>query len=313
MIMVSGISLNGGESKIRIRKVVVAAAGIGTRLLTATKEMPKEMLPLYSKNVHGELCLKPVLQLIFEQLYDNGFREFCFVVGRGKRSIEDHFTPDYNFIDFLKKKGKNSHAQDLKNFYDKIEGSVIVWVNQHEPKGFGHAVLSARSFVDNEAFLVHAGDTLILYKNHSFLTKLISNHLSSGSAATLLLKEIYDPKRLYGVAEVEEVETRIKVKRVIEKPKKPPTNLALMPIYVFDPAIFRALEVTPIGIGKEIQLTDAIQKLIDWGLRVEAVKLREDEIRLDIGSPETYMEAIGISFKHAKASLPESDGIGSKT
>jgi UTP--glucose-1-phosphate uridylyltransferase len=294
---------------MEIRKAVITAAGIGTRLLTVTKETPKEMLPLYSKNANGELCLKPVLQLIFEQLFSNGFREFCFVVGRGKRSIEDHFTPDYNFIDLLKKRGKDFYAQDLKNFYDKIEKSTIVWVNQYEPKGFGHAVLSAKSFVDNEMFLVHAGDTLILYKNHSFLTRLISNHLSSDLAATLLLKEVYDPKRLYGVAEVEENEMRIKVKRVIEKPEKPPTNLALMPIYVFDPVIFRALEITPTGIGGEIQLTDGIQKLIDWGLKVEAVKLEEDELRLDVGSPETYMEAIDISFKCAKASLSKNDVI----
>jgi UTP--glucose-1-phosphate uridylyltransferase len=292
---------------MEIRKAVITAAGIGTRLLTVTKETPKEMLPLYSKNANGELCLKPVLQLIFEQLFNNGFREFCFVVGRGKRSIEDHFTPDYNFVDLLKKRGKDFYAQDLKNFYDKIEKSTIFWVNQYEPKGFGHAVLSTKSFVDNEMFLVHAGDTLILYRNHSFLKRLISNHLSSESAATLLLKEVYDPKRLYGVAEVEGDETRIKVKRVIEKPEKPPTNLALMPIYVFDPVIFRALEITPIGIGGEIQLTDGIQKLIDWGLKVEAVKLKEDELRLDVGSPETYMEAIDISFKCAKTSLSESD------
>ena len=80
-----------------INKAIITAAGLGTRLLSATKEMPKEMLPLFSVNSDGELTIKPILQLIFEQLYDEGFRKFCFIVGRGKRSVEDHFTSDYAF------------------------------------------------------------------------------------------------------------------------------------------------------------------------------------------------------------------------
>lgn len=293
---------NCGERKMSVRRAVIAAAGLGTRLLTATKEMPKEMLPLYSKNGDGGLCLKPVLQLIFEQLFSNGFREFCFVVGRGKRGVEDHFTPDYSFVEILKRNDKNSYAENLESFYNKIEKSIIFWVNQLEPKGFGHAVLSSRPFIDGGLFLVHAGDTFIVSEKHSFLAKLISNHLSSGSVATLLLKEIHDPHRLYGVAEVEETEAIIKVKRVVEKPKKPPSNLAIMPVYIFDSSIFKALEITPVGAGNEIQLTDGIQKLIEWGFLVDAVKLTEDELRLDVGSPETYWEALNISFKHAKMS-----------
>jgi UTP--glucose-1-phosphate uridylyltransferase len=96
-----------------INKVVITAAGLGTRLLSATKEMPKEMLPLFSINSINELTIKPVLQLIFEQLFDMELRKFCFVVGRGKRSVEDHFTPDYHFIELLKKTGKASKAVEL--------------------------------------------------------------------------------------------------------------------------------------------------------------------------------------------------------
>ena len=84
---------------VKVRKVVITAAGLGTRLLSVTKEMPKEMLPLFCMGSNGDLLLKPVLQLIFEQLYEVGFREFCFIVGRGKRSIEDHFTSDYNYVE----------------------------------------------------------------------------------------------------------------------------------------------------------------------------------------------------------------------
>lgn len=262
--------------------------------------MPKEMLPLYSKNVNSELCLKPVLQLIFEQLFEHGFREFCFIVGRGKRSVEDHFTPDYNFIELLKENGKVSFAEDLDIFYKKIESSSIFWINQTEPKGFGHAILSAKSFVHGENFLVHAGDTFIMSENDSFLDRLISKHQLNLAFATLLLKEVLDPGRLYGIAEVEETKDIIAVKKVVEKPKKPLSNLAIMPVYIFDPAIFKALEATSVGAGNEIQLTDGVQKLIDWGSKVNAIKLMQDELRLDVGTPETYWEALELSLKQAR-------------
>ena len=89
-----------------IRKVVIPAAGLGTRLFPAAKEQPKEMLPIFSRLVNGNVGVKPLLQMVFEQLYDAGFREFCFVVGRGKRSIEDHFTPDHNSVVMLKNRGR---------------------------------------------------------------------------------------------------------------------------------------------------------------------------------------------------------------
>src|SRR5713226_1526879 len=90
----------GADSRV-LRKAVIPAAGLGTRLLSVTKEQPKEMLPVFAKGKNGELCLKPIVQLVFEQLYQVGFREFCFIVGRGKRAIEDHFTPDFNCVTML--------------------------------------------------------------------------------------------------------------------------------------------------------------------------------------------------------------------
>ena len=100
-----------------IGKVVVPAAGLGTRLFPATKEQPKEMLPIFSRLVNGDVSVKPLLQIVFEQLYNAGFRSFCFVVGRGKRSIEDHFTPDYDSVFMLENKGMSGQALDLKDFY----------------------------------------------------------------------------------------------------------------------------------------------------------------------------------------------------
>jgi UTP--glucose-1-phosphate uridylyltransferase len=280
-----------------ITKVIITAAGIGTRLLTMTKEQPKEMLPLFAKNESGDLCVKPLLQVVFEQLFDNGFRDFCFIIGRGKRVIEDHFTIDLAFINQLKNKGKQNLSSTLEQFYMKLSYSLIMWINQPEPKGFGHAVLMAKPYVKDEPFLVHAGDTYIFSTNNAnHIKRLITNHDGNRSDATLLLKEIEDPKQ-YGVAEVEEKNGVLTVNGVTEKPKKPKTNLAIMPVYIFSRGILNALEKTQPGLGGEIQLTDAIQQLIKEGFNVQAVKLRNSEMRLDVGNPENYWQAIATSHK----------------
>jgi len=280
-----------------LRKAVITAAGLGTRLLSATKEMPKEMLPLFSIDANNKIMLKPVLQLIFEQLYDAGFREFCFVVGRGKRSVEDHFTPDHSYVELLRKKGKTELADRLEDFYSKVESSTIFWVNQPEPRGFGDAVLKAEPFVGEEPFLVQAGDTYIVSKNNAYLMRLMNYHLSKRPAAVLTLRKVRRLQKDYGYAIVEEEGEALKVKLLVEKPETPPSDLAIMPVYVFDAEIFEALKQTKPGVGNEIQLTDAIQKLVEWGRPVGAIKLEDDEIRLDVGTPETYSEALKLSYE----------------
>ena len=154
-----------------VRKVIIPAAGLGTRLFPATKEQPKEMLPIFARSTNGSMLVKPVVQLVFEQLHDAGLREFCYVVGRGKRGIEDHFTPDMNCIKNLAEMGKNGQATDLEEFYEKLNTSTSMWVNQPEAKGFGNAVLMAQPFVQNESCLVHAGDSCIISKNMDYLKK----------------------------------------------------------------------------------------------------------------------------------------------
>jgi len=283
-----------------IKKVVVPAAGLGTRLFPATKEQPKEMLPIFSRptNDDANTSVKPLLQLVFEQLYDGGFREFCFVVGRGKRAIEDHFTPDGSCVVTLKNKGKNGQASDLESFYCKLRTSMLIWMNQPEPKGFGDAVLMAQPFVQNEPFLVHAGDTYIITKNASHLKTLMKMRQRLNADAVFIVQEVKNPSQ-YGVIEAEESEKGIyRVKTAVEKPEKPLTNLAIMPIYVFNPIIFDALKKTSPGKAGEIQLTDAIQKLVKWNRTVCAVKLDRNALRLDIGSPETYWEALSVSYHH---------------
>lgn len=278
-------------------KAVIPAAGLGTRLLPTTKETPKEMLPIFALGGGGEVCVKPLLQLVFEQLYEAGFRKFCFIVGREKRAIEDHFTQDYGYLEMLEARGKDNQA--LKSFYKKIEDSTIVWVNQPEPRGFGDAVLKAKPFIGEEDFLVHAGDTYIFSADGEHLKRLFKAYEEKDADVAFIIQEVKDPRQ-YGVVEVGEIAQGVyEVKKVVEKPEKPPTNLAIMPIYIFHPVIFKALERTPIGKGGELQLTDAIMKLIEWGLKAYAIKLKPNEARIDIGTPETYWNALSISYSHA--------------
>ena len=280
-----------------VRKVIIPAAGLGTRLFPATKEQPKEMLPIFSKTILGDMTVKPVVQLVFEQLHDAGLREFCYVVGRGKRGIEDHFTPDAECIRMLESMGKKGQASDLESFYKKLETSTIMWVNQPEPKGFGNAVLMAQPFVQNESCLVHAGDSSIISKNMDYAKRLLECFERLNADAAFLALEIDNPKQ-YGIVEGEEVEPGIiRVQKVVEKPDQPKTHIAIMAMYAFHPVIFKALEATKPGKNGEIQLTDAIQKLVDWGLKVYAIKLDKNYEHLDIGSPERYWQALELSYK----------------
>lgn len=279
------------EVESTVRKVVIPAAGLGTRLLPATKETPKEMLPVFALDRNSDVCVKPLLQVIFEQLYDVGLREFCFIVGREKESISDHFTSDLGFLRSLSEDGKYGLAEELQSFYEKVGSSSLAFISQPEPRGFGDAVLRARPYV-MEPFLVQAGDTLILSEGNRHLRRLLDVHKELGSAATFMVKEVEDPKP-FGIIEGEETVSGVyDVKRVVEKPIQPTTNLAITALYLFDPIIFDALESTPMGIGDEVQLTDGIQRMIDSGLKVTAVKLNDGEMWLDVGSPQAYWDVL---------------------
>jgi UTP--glucose-1-phosphate uridylyltransferase len=281
-----------------VRKVVITAAGLGTRLLPATKEMPKEMLPIYVLGCNGVPVLKPLLQALFEQLYRFGFREYCFVVGRGKRAIEDHFTPDWDFVEKLDRMGKASIVAELTGFYRMLEDSLLVWVSQPAPRGFGDAVLTARSFIGDEDFLLAAGDAYIISENDSFLARLLSIKPWGSRGASLLAKHVED-QRQYGVVLGEPISNEvIRVNGVVEKPSVPPSNLAIMPFYVFTPEILKALNrVTP-GVGGELQLTDAIQRLIEEKADVKAAILGDKELWLDVGTHETYFNAFSVSYHY---------------
>ena len=282
----------------QLSKAVVPAAGLGTRLISATMEQPKEMLPLFASEGRT-LCVKPTVQQIYEQLFDFGIREFCFVVGKGKRAIEDHFTPDRDYVNELNSRGRSIQALQLERFYDRIDDSTIVWINQPEPRGFGHAVLQAEPFVRDETFMVHAGDAYISSKSESIHARLLKAHFGSGADVTLAVKEVSDPRQ-YGVTELRRSHTgRLQVTSVEEKPTKPKTKFAIMALYIFVESIFDSLKKTKKDRRGELQLTDAIQGLINQGRKVQAVSLQSDDLRLDIGTPETYWEALELSHRIA--------------
>jgi len=284
-----------------IDRVVIPAAGLGTRLLPVTKEQPKEMLPVYARGPNGETLLKPLLQLIFEQLYDLGLREFCIVIGRGKRAIQDHFRQDYPYAASLGRTSRSIAAQDLEAFYERLDDSVISWIVQPEPMGFGDAVLRARRSVGGSDFLVHAGDAFIVSKGNAYFRRLKTIFDQERPSGVLLIHELADP-RLKGIAEVRPITGDVyEVLSVEEKPERPKTKLAIEPVYIFQAHFFEALEKIKPGKGGEVQVTDGIQQMIDEGKKVYATRLRDDEVRLDLGDADSYWEALSISHRLAKS------------
>jgi len=281
-----------------IRKVVIPAAGLGTRLLPITKELPKEMLPLFFKGKDDKVHLKPMLQAIFEQLYDAGIREFGFIVGRGKRAIEDHFTPDYGFVEYLENKNKQELAGEMQEFYRKISDSTIVFINQPKPKGFADAVYQAKIFTQNEPFLMHAGDDFVFSRNNRHLKRLMKIFEQRNADVAFLVEEVEDPQK-YGVVIGKEVKPYLfEVENVIEKPKKPISKLAVIALYVFKPVIYEGIEKAKPDERGEMQLADAIQALLKRQCKIYALKLRPGERRIDIGTPETYLETLKGVLQH---------------
>ncbi|HUI00750.1 MAG TPA: sugar phosphate nucleotidyltransferase [Nitrososphaerales archaeon] len=282
-------------------KAVIPVAGLGTRLLTATKVQPKEMLPIFAKE-GGELCIKPLVQLVFEQLFDFGIREFCFVVGRGKRTIEDHFTPDEDYLKRLWGSGpapsKAAMASALEKFYDRVGKANLFWVNQPVPLGFGHAVLQAKVFAGDDPFLVHAGDAYVYSRDFGHLRRL--ERAFEGAECALELRRVPDPRQ-YGVASGRSSRGTVAIEELVEKPKNPKTNLAITPVYLFRPSIFGSIEGAGRGVGGEIQLTDGISALIRMGKKVVGVELQASESWIDIGNPTSYWEGLSISHENALA------------
>ena len=277
-------------------KIVITAAGKGTRLLPFTKEMPKEMMPIFSQTFTKNKVVLPLLQYIYEQLYSMNFRDYCFVVGREKRSIEDHFTPHETYLKEL----TGDYKKIIRDFYQKLDNSHLVWINQNKPLGFGDAVKRAERYVGKEDFILLGGDVVILSKSKHPIQRLIETAKKNPDAkAILLCKKIKEPKR-YGVPTVNKLSNNLfLVKKVVEKPDKPKSDFGILPLYYFRPDIFSSLKKIKKGKGKEFQLTDAIQDLIKQKQKVLAITLNKNEEEIDVGTVESYKNSQEITFRKA--------------
>jgi len=279
-----------------IDTVVIPAAGLGGRLIPVTKEIPKIMLPIFQKNMSEKIVLKPLLEIIFENLFDSGIRNFCIIVGRGKETIENHLTPHYEFIDFLQKQGNYEYSNILKKLYEKIEKSSITWTRQHTQRGIGHTVLLVKDIIGDKPFLFHLGDLYI--PKMSYLQKLITIHNNSKPSATITLKKVSNPRQ-YGIAKGKKLANNTyKITNVVEKPTKTNSNLGLAGVNIFEPDIYDVIKITKKSKKGEIELTDCVQNLIKTNHTVMGYKMNLSEICIDMGTPANYFTALTYSYKN---------------
>ena len=265
-----------------IGKAVFPVAGLGTRLLPATKSQPKEMLPV---------GYKPVVQYVVEEMISQGLKKFLFITGRKKRSIEDHFDDDPELAARLSDKG-----QDIGEIDYEAAGVEFLYARQRRAAGNADAVRLAAEFVGRESFVVAFGDTIIASPhNPGVVSRMIASHEQWDSAATIGVWDVPRSETYkYGVVQpVEEARDDFAIADIVEKPDvaTAPSCLAVAARYVFTPAIFDAIAAIEPGLGGELWLTDAIRILLQRGEKVRCVRLKPDEQRYDIGMPLTYYRA----------------------
>lgn len=274
---------------IQIRKAIVLVAGFGTRLLPAAKSQPKEMLPVGRK---------PCVQYVVEEMYAAGIREVLFVTGRKKASIEDHFDADPELEHRLAESGSRDLLDELG--WNNDGEMTFYFTRQAQQRGTADAVRVAQEFVGKEPFVVAFGDTIISSNPRlNLVRRLIQSHVANRASCTLAVEEVaLDDVYKYGVVELRrggasEVEAEAEVAGLVEKPDRAsaPSNLAIVPRYVFDYPIFEAIRLTLPGKNGELWLTDSISVLIKQGRPVRCVKLAPGEVRYDIGNFETYFKA----------------------
>ncbi len=271
----------------KIRKAVIPAAGLGTRVLPASKSMPKEMLPIVDK---------PAIQYIVEEAVASGITDILIITNRGKALIEDHFDHSYELEDLLRKKGRDEIADQMASLASLAN---IHFVRQHQPKGLGHAVLAARSFVGNEPFAVLYGDDVIL-SDTPVIGQLCDTYNKYGKGTVGVKQVPLADVAKYCSLKVEPIAERImSVSDMIEKPTSPEqifSNWSILGRCVLPAEIFDILENTSPGAGNEIQLTDAMATLA----RKEGM-MAVDYIgtRYDMGNKLGIMKAqIEVALKH---------------
>jgi len=262
---------------------VVPVAGLGTRLLPATKSQPKEMLPVGRK---------PVVEYVVEELTRVGITRVLFVTGPGKASIENHFDRNAELVQMLRETGKEELLAALE--FDRSTVRYF-YTRQRELLGLGHAVSCARSFVGNQPFVVALGDSIIgMHAESDVVQRMTDCYHDREAAAVIAFEEVpRDEVSQYGIAQPKTDDELFEIVDLVEKPspRDAPSNLAIAARYVLSPVIFDALAQTRRGKNGEIQLTDAIRAVIRNGGRAYGVRLRPEERRYDIGNFEAYFEA----------------------
>ena len=261
-----------------VKKAIIPAAGLGTRFLPATKAQAKEMLPIVDK---------PTLQYIIEEAIESGIEEILIVTGRNKKSIEDHFDRSVELELELEQKGKTAMLEMVQDISNMVN---IHYIRQKEPKGLGHAIHCAKSFIGDEPFAVLLGDDIV-DADTPCLKQMIDAYDEYKTTVLGVQEVARENVDKYGILDVKHIEDRVyKVKDMVEKPsiEEAPSNIAILGRYIITPEIFNILENQAPGKGGEIQLTDALQTLATK----EAIYAYNFEgRRYDVGDKLGFLEA----------------------
>ena len=283
------------DELMKIRKVVIPAAGRGTRFLPATKVLPKEMLPIVDK---------PVVQYVVEEAVEAGFEDIIFITGQGKSTIEDHFDYSLQLESTLKEQGKEELLKIIQDLSSLTHTSSI---RQKQPLGLGHAVLIAEPFVGQEAFGVLLGDDVI-HSDIPCMSQLLEVYAAHRCSVLAILELPRQDLPRYGVPAVEPVSGTggnqwFRVTDLIEKPapEEAPSNLAIVGRYILTPRIFDALRETPPGAQGEIQLTDGLRRLLE---EEPIYACRFQGTRYDAGNKLEYLVA-NVEFALQRPDLGE--------
>lgn len=283
---------------MKIRKAVIPAAGFGTRLLPATIAQPKEMLPIVDK---------PTIQFVIEEAVDSGIKDIIIITGKNKRAIEDHFDPSRELIEKLKDKGD----KELLKTVEKISNLAnLHFIRQKEQLGLAHAIYQAKSFVDNEPFVVMLGDAILRSNNQTPVTKQLVEVFNKKQLSTIAVEEITGKKiSRYGVIKYSQeiLKSIFQVEDLIEKPsaKEAPSKMAICSRYILTPEIFELIDKTKPGKKGEIQITDSL-KYLAKNNKLLACKI--DGQRFDIGNKADFITTnliFGLKDKETRDQLKE--------
>ncbi|WP_252237952.1 UTP--glucose-1-phosphate uridylyltransferase GalU [Clostridium sp. VAP51] len=263
----------------KIRKAIIPAAGLGTRFLPVTKAQPKEMLPIVDK---------PTIQYIIEEAIASGIEEILIITGRNKKCIEDHFDKSVELEMELKKNNKKELLELVKDISEMVD---IHYIRQKEPKGLGHAISCAKTFVGDEPFAILLGDDIVYNEGTPCLKQLIDCYDEYKTSILGVQTVAHENVCKYGIVDGIQIEDRVcKVKGLVEKPpvNEAPSNTAILGRYIVTPRIFDILDKTKPGKGNEIQLTDALLELV----KEEAMYAYNFEgRRYDVGDKLGYLQA----------------------